>query len=69
MFKNVCSGTNGYKRLYYLGNIISCAQLRISLSSDNKDLPTENSWRDVLRLSSVQAYKDIILDKTQDYLD
>lgn len=71
LFKNVCNGSNGYDRLYYLGDINQCAQVKVSiLSSNNKDLPTvTSSWANAFRLSSAQSYRDIITSETKDFLE
>ena len=71
LFKNVCIGSNGYDRLYYLGDINQCAQIKVSiLSSNNKDLPTvTSSWANAFRLSSAQSYRDIIADRMKDFLE
>ena len=67
MFLNICNGENGYKRLYYLGDITQHAQVRVCISATdpntntNYDLPSENTWRDSFRLSSEQDYKEIML--------
>lgn len=53
LFKNVCNGTGGYRRLYYIGNMSSPAQVRVSKVDNNKDDPTKSTWGDSFRLSSV----------------
>lgn len=57
MFLNICDGRNGYRRLYYFGDLKDQTQIRISLSANNKELPTNDEWwTDAFRLSSVEDY-------------
>ena len=61
MFKNVCNGENGYRRLYYLGELTADAQVRVSMSSNNKNPPNDDTcWVDAFRLSSVESYQRVI---------
>lgn len=69
LFKNVCDGTNGYRRLYYLGNVANAAQVRVSLQDNNKKLPTTSSWSSSFRLSSEVKYKEILSNETLVSLD
>ena len=69
MFLNICDGRNGYRRLYYFGDLKDQTQIRISLSANNKELPTNDEWwADAFRLSSVEDYQDIMLSSEQESL-
>ena len=67
MFLNICNGTGGYKRLYYLGDPKQHAQVRVCVSATdsatntNYDLPTAKTWKDSFRLSSIENYQNIML--------
>lgn len=66
MFLDMCQGTNGYRRLYYLGELSSRARIRVSQVGGNKTLPSDDSaWADAIGVSSEQSYKDAILDLLQ----
>ena len=70
LFRNVCLGTNGYKQLYYLGDVTQCAQIKVSLSDDNKELPSNpDYWSDSFRLSSEIAYEKEISVKTDNNIN
>jgi hypothetical protein len=58
---------NGYKQLYYIGNIEQPAQLRVSLVDNNKELPTNSLyWTDSFRISTDNDYKSKITSNAKD---
>lgn len=70
LFRNICNGSDGYRRLYYIGELSAPTQMRISLIDNNKNIPSDSdTWADVFRLSSVESYEKIINDSSLSVID